>query len=103
MTYNYHGSWNEFTGHHSAVFPRSDEVAAEREWNQVCMVCKLRVYDFQLSSFSVEFEDSLSEWIEFVSSLTDLIYTQWTISDYNLTDFYTFYVISIMKKFYMRL
>ena len=35
MTYNYHGNWNEFTGHHSAMFPRSDEVASEREWNQV--------------------------------------------------------------------
>jgi len=56
MTYNYHGSWNEFTGHHSAMFPRSDEVAAEREWNQVSMICKLRAYNF-LSSLSVQFED----------------------------------------------
>jgi len=35
MAYNYHGSWNKFTGHHSGLFPRSDEVAGEREWNQV--------------------------------------------------------------------
>jgi len=41
MTYNYHGNWNEFTGHHSAMFPRSDEVAAEREWNQVSVELEL--------------------------------------------------------------
>ena len=35
MTFNYHGSWNEFTGHHSAVHPRSDETGGQREWNQV--------------------------------------------------------------------
>jgi len=35
MSYNYHGNWNKYTGHHSAMFPRSDEVAGEREWNQV--------------------------------------------------------------------
>jgi len=35
MAYNYHGSWNKFTGHHSGLFARSDEVAGEREWNQV--------------------------------------------------------------------
>ena len=38
MAYNYHGSWNKFTGHHSGLFPRSDEVAGEREWNQVTNV-----------------------------------------------------------------
>jgi len=38
MTYNYHGNWNEFTGHHSAVFPRSDELDAERQWNQVISI-----------------------------------------------------------------
>jgi len=37
MTYNYHGNWNKFTGHHSAMFARSDEVGAEREWNQASM------------------------------------------------------------------
>ena len=35
MTYNYHGSWNKFVGHHSALHPRSDETGSEREWNQV--------------------------------------------------------------------
>ena len=35
MTYNYHGSWNPYTGHHSGLFPRSDETGGEREWNQV--------------------------------------------------------------------
>jgi len=37
MAYNYHGSWNKFTGHHAGLFPRSDEVAGEREWNQVML------------------------------------------------------------------
>lgn len=35
MAYNYHGSWNEYTGHHSGLYPRSDESGGEREWNQV--------------------------------------------------------------------
>lgn len=39
MAYNYHGSWNQFTGHHSGLFPRSDEVGGEREWNQVGHYC----------------------------------------------------------------
>ncbi|ELT89997.1 hypothetical protein CAPTEDRAFT_147126, partial [Capitella teleta] len=34
MAYNYHGSWNEYTGHHSGLYPRSDESGGEREWNQ---------------------------------------------------------------------
>ncbi|KAK2160193.1 hypothetical protein LSH36_138g06003 [Paralvinella palmiformis] len=34
MTYNYHGSWNDFTGHHSGLYPRADESGGEREWNQ---------------------------------------------------------------------
>jgi len=57
MTYNYHGNWNEFTGHHSAVFPRSDEVdAGERQWNQVELVWRT-VFRFFVS-LSV-----FSEWI----------------------------------------
>jgi len=34
MAYNYHGSWNNFTGHHSGLYPRSDEIGAMKELNQ---------------------------------------------------------------------
>ena len=38
MAYNYHGSWNNKTGHHSGLYPRLDERGSEREFNQVCAV-----------------------------------------------------------------
>jgi len=52
MTYNYHGNWNEFTGHHSAMFPRSDEVAGEREWNQVNVTYEYGLF-YKVTLFSI--------------------------------------------------
>ena len=46
MAYNYHGSWNNRTGHHSGLYPRLDEQGAEREFNQVSVyICVISCCD----------------------------------------------------------
>ena len=45
MTYDLHGSWESFTGHHSALYPRKGETDGQELLNVVCIIkCDIYIY-----------------------------------------------------------
>lgn len=57
MTYNYHGSWDAVTGHHSGIAPHALDEGKEQQLNQVKLFELLSVlsdyYQLYLLAISV--------------------------------------------------
>lgn len=51
MSYDLHGAWETHTGHHTALYPRSDETGDDRYLNVVSIICKFITKHQLLASF----------------------------------------------------
>lgn len=93
MAYNYHGSWNDFTGHHSALFPRGDETG-----QRLLFSYELKSYDF---STSASFYNTLSTyWIGLAVPNSP---NNWAVEMKIKTDDSIYFLDKLIKIYYMKL